>query len=51
MRNHGCLLNKITASGLAALLMVAGLPPPAAAQSCQGLEYSEVFSRPPPWTN
>ena len=43
MRNHGPLLRKITASGLAALLLVAGLPPPAAAQSCQGWNTEKFF--------
>jgi len=43
MRNHGCLLNKITVSGLAALLMMAGLSPPAAAQNCQGWNTERFF--------
>ena len=42
-RNDGCLLQKISASGLAGLLLVAGLPPPAAAQSCQGWNTEKFF--------
>ena len=41
--NHGPLLRKITASGLATLLLLAGLPPPAAAQSCQGWNTAKFF--------
>ncbi len=41
--NHGHLLRKITAAGLAALLLVASLPPPAAAQSCQGWNTEKFF--------
>ncbi len=44
MRNQGCVLNKITASGLATLLLVAGLPPPATAQSCQGWNTAKFFA-------
>ena len=43
MRNHGCLLQKITASGLAVLLLLAGLPAPAAAQSCPGWNTEKFF--------
>ena len=41
--NHGRLLKKITAGGLAALLLVAGLPTPVAAQSCQGWKTAKFF--------
>ena len=41
--NHGPLLKKITAAGLVPLLLVAGLPPPAAAQSCQGWNTEKFF--------
>ena len=44
MRNHGLLLKKITAAGLAPLLFVAGLPPTAAAaESCKGWKTSKFF--------
>ena len=36
-------MRKLTASVLAALLLVAGLPPPAAAQSCQGWNTEKFF--------
>ena len=40
----GFLRRKITASGLAALLLLAGVPPPqAAAQSCQGWNTEKYF--------
>ena len=41
--NHGPLLGKITAAGLVPLLLAAGLPPPAAAQSCQGWNTEKFF--------
>ena len=42
--NHGPLLRKITAGGLAARLLVAGLcPTTAAAQSCQGWNTESFF--------
>ena len=43
MRNHVRLCRKITASGLAAVLLVVGLTPPAAAQSCQGWNTEKFF--------
>ena len=43
MRNHGRLCRKITATGLVTVLLVVGLPPPAAAQSCQGWNTEEFF--------
>ena len=43
MRNYSRLCRKITASGLAALLLVVGLPTPAAAQSCQGWNTAKFF--------
>ena len=43
-RNHGSLLKKITAVGLACLLLVAGLPlPAAAAESCKGWKTAKFF--------
>ena len=43
-RNHGRLLKKATAAGLACLLLVAGLPlPAAAAESCQGWRTAKFF--------
>ena len=42
--NHGPLLRKITAAGLVPLLLVAGLPPPAAAQSCPGWNTEQFFA-------
>ena len=42
-RNHGRLLKKATAAGLACLLLLAGLPSPAAAQSCQGWNTAKFF--------
>ena len=42
-RNHGRLLKKATAAGLACLLLVAGLSPPAAAQDCQGWKTAKFF--------
>ena len=43
-RNHGRLLKKITAAGLVCLLLVAGLPPPAAAaESCKGWNTAKFF--------
>ena len=42
---YGCFRKKITASGLAALLLLAGVqPPPAAAQSCQGWNTEKFFA-------
>ena len=41
--NHGHHCKKITASGLAALLLVAGLPTTAVAQSCQGWNTAKFF--------
>ena len=43
MRNHGSLLKKITACGLAATLLVAGLPPTAAAANCKGWKTAKFF--------
>ena len=43
MRNHGRLFNKITAAGLAPLLLVAGLPPTAAAESCKDWNTEKFF--------
>ena len=43
-RNHGSLLKKATAAGLACLLLVAGLPlPAAAAESCKGWGTAKFF--------
>ena len=43
-RNHGRLLKKATAAGLACLLFVAGLPLPVAAEeSCQGWRTAKFF--------
>ena len=42
-RNHGSLLKKITAGGLAATLLVAGLPPTAAAANCKGWKTAKFF--------
>ena len=44
-RNHGSLLKKATVAGLACLLLVAGLPLPAAAaeESCKGWNTAKFF--------
>ena len=42
-RNHRHLLKKITGAGLVPLLLVAGLPPQAAAQNCQGWNTAKFF--------
>ena len=43
MRNHSRLLKKITAAVLAALLLVAGVPPTAAAGSCKDWKTAKFF--------
>ena len=40
---HGPLLRKITTTGLVPLLLVGGLPPPAAAQGCQGWNTEKFY--------
>ena len=40
---HGPLLSKIMGAGLVPLLLVAGLPPPAAAQNCQSWNTAKFF--------
>ena len=40
---HGSLFRKVTAVGLVLLLLAAGLPPSAAAQSCQGWNTEKYF--------
>ncbi len=42
--NPSRLRKKITTSGLTALLLVASLPPPAAAQNCQGWNTDKFFA-------
>ena len=45
MRNCSRLCRKITAAGLAALLLLAGVqPPPAEAQNCQGWNTEKFFA-------
>ena len=43
MRNHGQLLTKITAAGLMPLLLLAGVPPTAAAGSCKDWKTAKFF--------
>ena len=51
-RNHGSLLKKATAAGLACLLLVAGLPLSAAAaeESCKDWNTAKFFESPPRWS-
>ena len=42
-RNNRSLLKKVTAAGLVCLLLVAGLPPAAAAGSCKGWKTQKFF--------
>ena len=43
MRNHGRLRKKITAAGLACVLLAAGSPPTAAAESCKDWNTAKFF--------